>query len=498
MLRREQKSFFNFFLRWGFKWGGLVLLSLVLLSPVRLFADELGANAAVDWLLEATNHLGKWIWDTNTFDKQTCRLWKAFEIPAGAKISQATLLITVDNGYTLFLDGQEIGRGSDWRTVTEYDVTQLLAPGRHTVAVEGFNDRLEGGLIFGLEIQLADQRIVEVLSDDTWSVVPNPLRHWASRKTPLPDWHRAIVIGSMHHHPWENWPVGFTVGLPLRPVIVHFWQAGWFQLALVTVCLLALLFSVWLMTQLTAQSAAQDFLQVERARIARDIHDDLGAQLTQLVLLGEVAQREEPADSPAQIKFNQLCAQARGLSHAMDEVVWAVNSRRDTLRDFVSYVCKYAQIFLNPTPIRCRLDVEPEIPAVAFDLPVRRNLFLAVKEALNNAAKYSEAGETVLRGYPDEKKLVVAVEDNGKGFNPAQASAERNGLANMAQRMSEIGGACELSSQPGSGCLVVFTVPLNRTSRRVWRSWRRRRLPDELATAKTGGNGPAEADLQNE
>lgn len=126
----------------------------------------------MDWLLEATNHLGKWIWDTNTFDKQTCRLWKAFEIPAGAKISHATLLITVDNGYTLFLDGQEIGRGSDWRTVTEYDVTQLLAPGRHTVAVEGFNDRLEGGLIFGLEIQLADQRVVEVLSDDTWSVVP--------------------------------------------------------------------------------------------------------------------------------------------------------------------------------------------------------------------------------------------------------------------------------------------------------------------------------------
>lgn len=181
----------------------------------------------------------------------------------------------------------------------------------------------------------------------------------------------------------------------------------------------------------------------------------------------------------------------------MDEVVWAVNSRRDTLRDFVSYVCKYAQIFLNPTPIRCRLDVEPEIPAAAFDLPVRRNLFLAVKEALNNAAKYSEAGELFLRIYRKDHKLVVAVEDNGKGFNPAQASAERNGLANMAQRMSEIGGACELSSQPGSGCLVVFTVPLNRTSRRVWRSWRRRRLPDELATAKTGGNGPAEANLRN-
>src|ERR1035437_4758638 len=108
MLRREQKSFFNFFLRRGFKWVGLVLLSLVLLSPVRLFADEPGANAAVDWLLEATNHLGKWIWDTNTLDNQPCRLGKAFEIPAGAKISHAPLLITVENGYTLFWNGQEI------------------------------------------------------------------------------------------------------------------------------------------------------------------------------------------------------------------------------------------------------------------------------------------------------------------------------------------------------------------------------------------------------
>jgi signal transduction histidine kinase len=154
----------------------------------------------------------------------------------------------------------------------------------------------------------------------------------------------------------------------------------------------------------------------------------------------------------------------------MDEVVWAVNARRDTVRDFTSYVCKYAQTFLSTTNIRCRLDVEPEIPATAFDLQVRRNLFLAVKEALNNAAKHSQADELFLRIYRREQKLSVAVEDNGRGFDTVQTGGDRNGMTNMAQRMTEVEGTCDVVSQPGGGCLVVFTVPLP-PARRGW-FWR--------------------------
>jgi len=231
------------------------------------------------------------------------------------------------------------------------------------------------------------------------------------------------------------------------------------------------------------QARSQKLLQAERIRIARDIHDDLGAQLTQLVLLGEVAQREQPDASPARTQFNQICRLARELSHGMDEVVWAVNARRDTLRDFANYVCKYAQVFLNPTTIRCRLDVEPELPATMFDLPVRRNLFLAVKEALNNAAKYSGAAELFLRIYRAGDKLVVTVEDDGRGFDPEQLGGERNGLTNMTQRMHEINGVCELFSQPGGGCRVVFTVPLENQPQRRWLNWLKRRpAPDEATT----------------
>jgi len=274
------------------------------------------------------------------------------------------------------------------------------------------------------------------------------------------------VVGTMHQDPWEAWPMGFSIEPPLHPVPVYFWQRGWFQLTLFFIALAALAICLWLMTQLAAQAQTQNFLQIERARIARDIHDDLGAQLTQLVLLGEVAQREQPSDSTAQEQFRQLCARAREISHAMDEVVWAVNSRRDTVRDFVSYVCKYAQLFFSATTIRCRLDVAPEIPEAAFDLPIRRNLFLAVKEALNNAAKYSQAEELFVRIFFHEQQLTVMVEDNGVGFDPAQVAGERNGLANMPQRMAEAGGQFSLISQPGAGCVITFTVPLH--SARGW------------------------------
>ena len=425
-----------------------------------MFADEPSTTVAVNWIFEATNHLGQWIWETNAYDKQTVRLWKAFEIPAYKKISSARLHITVDNGYTLFLDGEEIGRGSDWRTVTEYDVTQLLAPGRHGLGVEGFNDRLEGGLVFGLHIDFTDGSVSEIISDNSWRVATGDGRKWNGKKLEEAQSHPVRVVGSLRTHPWEIWPYGLATVPPLRPLVVHFWQRGWFQLGLFTTCAVAVLFCLWLWTQLSAQSKAQTFLQVERAHIARDIHDDLGAQVTQLLLLGEVAQREQPENSAVRGQFANLCDHARELATALDEIVWAVNSRRDTVRDFTSYVCKYAQIFLRATNIRCRLDVEAEIPATQFDLPVRRNLFLAVKEALNNAAKHSQADELFLRIYRTEKKLSVAVEDNGRGFDPDAADGGRNGLANMAQRMAEIGGTCELSSQPSGGCLVVFTVPL--------------------------------------
>jgi len=428
--------------------------------------------AGTNDVVAAANCLGQWIWDTNTFDKQTCRLWHTVEIPRGATVSLASLRITVDNGYRLFLDGREIGRGSDWRSLTVYDVKWLLGPGTHVLAVEGFNDRLAGGLMFGLYVKLVDQRVIQIVSDPTWRVVPLTAKHWETWQVADPSWHAAIVVGKLGQAPWDQWPMGVTVEPPLQAIVVVFWQTLWFQALVLALLGAALLACLWLLTQLAVQSRAQRLLQLQRARIARDIHDDLGARLTQLVLLGELAQNELPQASPTRGQINQICERARELGHAMDEVVWAVSSRRDTLRDFAVYVCKYAQLYLKNTPVRCRLDVEMDLPAIPFDLAIRRNLLLAVKEAISNVARHSGATELQLRIHREAGGLRVIVEDNGRGFEAAEADPARNGLLNMAQRMAEVGGEFTLHSTPGAGSRVTFQLPF--TTNRSGPRWLRK------------------------
>jgi signal transduction histidine kinase len=150
-----------------------------------------------------------------------------------------------------------------------------------------------------------------------------------------------------------------------------------------------------------------------------------------------------------------------------------VNPQRDTVRDFVTYICEYAQEYLQPAGIQCRLEVEPDMPSLDFDLPLRRSLLLAVKEAITNAAKHSGATQLLLKIQRQDSGLTVIVEDDGQGFDPAKSSGTRNGIGNMIQRMNEVGGRCAVASKPGKGCRVEFSIPLTRQPSRL--GWLTRR-----------------------
>lgn len=439
----------------------------------------LGADAAnkinvSDDYVSPTNGLGYWIWADKTFDGQTCQLWKSFEIPAGSLITQARLLMTVDNEFTLFLDGREIGRGAEWRELFDFDLTPLLSPGKHILAVRGLNSFSYAGLILSLRIILADGRLIEVKSDPTWRIVPEGTKRWEKKTEALGTWPHATIVGALGCEPrWSN-PQNLNVMPRLQPIKVYFWQTGWFQITLLSVCGLVIFTSFRLMAQLALHQKERLLLQAERARIARDIHDDIGARMTQLVLHGEVAQNDLPTDSETRQQLDWICEEARGLLSTMDEILWAMNPKRDTLRDFASYVCNYAQEFLKPTQIQCLFEVDPEMMATSFDLPLRRSLLMAIKETLNNTVKYSKATELLLKIQWQGDWLVVVVQDNGKGFDSTMIKPGRNGLTNMAQRMSELGGNCVVTSRPGQGCRVEFRVPLVRLRRQplfwLWNS----------------------------
>jgi signal transduction histidine kinase len=412
---------------------------------------------------EVTNGLGCWMWDKVTFNKQTVRLWHGFVVPKTNTVVRAELRIAADNAFKVWLDGQELGSGSDWRTLSIYHLEGMLNPGAHVLAVEGFNDNDQAGIILGMSLEMAKGQMMQIRSDPAaWRVVPNSESGWETAFRPAAVWQNASVATNFGRMSWWTIPTSVLHIRAALPKPIPVWQGREFQIGLFASCGVFVLICLYLLIQLVSQSKAHSLVQAERDRIARDIHDDLGSKLTQLLLTGEVVQIESAPAAGAPL--SQMCDDTRNILATIDEVVWIVNSQHDNLDDFVIYVCKHTQNFLDAAGIRCRLDVPPEMPAKTLSQFTRRNLFLAIKEALNNAAKHSDTDELTVRIDLDGSQLTVIVADNGCGFDSAQSSQERNGLTNMKLRMAEIGGECQVVSRPGEGCQVRFQVPLKQRS----------------------------------
>jgi signal transduction histidine kinase len=192
-------------------------------------------------------------------------------------------------------------------------------------------------------------------------------------------------------------------------------------------------------------------LEAERTRIARDLHDDLGASLTQIRFLSAVESRDTQVPEDTRGRMKQVSEKSNEMVAALDEIVWAVNPANDTLPNLANYLCHFAEEFFRPTAIRCRLDIEDSLPPAALTSEVRHNVYLAVREAVNNVVKHSQATEVWLRIHSQlPAEFSVTIEDNGRGFTSDPASSG-NGLANMRERLKTIGGRFELESAPGRG-----------------------------------------------
>jgi signal transduction histidine kinase/ligand-binding sensor domain-containing protein len=204
----------------------------------------------------------------------------------------------------------------------------------------------------------------------------------------------------------------------------------------------------------------ENALQRERARIAQDIHDDIGARLTQISLLTELTHQAATRQPDKVVEHvGQIAGMTRQGLKALDEIVWAVNPRNDTLQDLLDYGAQYAVDFLRTGNIRCRVDF-PETP-LPQHLPadVRHALLMVLKEALNNVVKHAHASEVWLRAAVREGALQLEVVDNGQGLSVAPVAALADGLRNMRLRLAEFGGDCAVVSAPGGGVKITFTVP---------------------------------------
>jgi signal transduction histidine kinase len=249
-------------------------------------------------------------------------------------------------------------------------------------------------------------------------------------------------------------------------VVPHIWQRAWFLGLAAVIVVGGTGISIRLVERRRARRQLerlerQHALDSERGRIAQDLHDDVGAGLTEVMLMGEAVERAAASQPELKQRAAQMLDRIRLLVGTMDQIVWAVNPEKDTVAALVGYLSNYAQSFLEPGSIRCRLDVPTALPDLALASPVRHGLFLAVKEALNNAVKHSGASEVWLRVNCSAVELRLEVEDNGRGFDVAQAEGTGNGLRNLRRRMEAVGGRTELRSAPGQGTTARFVCPLN-------------------------------------
>lgn len=261
---------------------------------------------------------------------------------------------------------------------------------------------------------------------------------------------------------------GKVLALVVRPFL---WQQWWFRGAGLGVFALSVAAAVRYVSfrrlrshlELLEREAA---LQRERARIAKDIHDDLGASLTQISLLGKLAEQDLRVPEKAGEHVQNISTVARQGVKAVDEIVWAVNPRNDTLAHLLDYAGQFAVDFLRAANVRCRVDFPEHIPAHVLAGDTRHSLYLVVKEALNNTIKHSQATEVWVRARVSETTLVLTLEDNGRGFEQAPNNALNDGLRNMQQRLAEIGGVCRVESLPGTGTKVVVELGLRHAGRK--------------------------------
>jgi len=205
----------------------------------------------------------------------------------------------------------------------------------------------------------------------------------------------------------------------------------------------------------------QRAMEQERARIAQDLHDELGSGLTEITMLGARARSGSRGLEARGTYLDQMSNKAREMVIALDEIVWAMNPTHNSLASTISYFSLYAERFLGLAGVAWRLDH----PFGAEDCPVdsrhRHQLFLAFKEALNNVVRHSGAGEVRFNIHVEAGRVRLSVADNGRGWTEGSRTQEMDGLANMRARLERMGGRCEIKTQPGEGTVVSFDLPLN-------------------------------------
>lgn len=199
-------------------------------------------------------------------------------------------------------------------------------------------------------------------------------------------------------------------------------------------------------------------LENERKRISKDIHDELGANLTRIAILSEISKNDPGASNKLQANLEKIAETARTTIDSMSEIIWAINPQNNTLDNLSAYLRKCAATVFEMTPVQCHLDFPETVPDHPISAEFRRHIFMVVKETMHNIVKHAQATKMEMQLIAIDHTLEIRIQDNGRGFTPETLSTSGNGLRNMSKRMEEMGGKLDIQSQPQQGTRIrIFT-----------------------------------------
>jgi hypothetical protein len=297
------------------------------------------------------------------------------------------------------------------------------------------------GLSFRNEDNVRYRYRLEGLDKD-WS--PPTDRRYVNYSNLSPGDYHFQVIAANEDGVWSAHPasIGFRIAAP-------FWQKGWF-LAFCAALGLGLAYGLY-------RYRLYQALKIERlrARISTDLHDDIGSTLSSISILSDMALQEGEQLMIREIRDNSLL-----LLEKMDDIVWSINPRNDTLESLMLRIKRFGAQLFEARGIEYEIDIEPGIRHLRLLMEHRQNLYLIMKEAINNLVKYSGATRAHIRVRNIRNYLEVRISDDGSGFGEA-AMQTGNGILNMKNRAAAMKGRLEISTGPEAGTTVILTLKIS-------------------------------------
>jgi len=250
-------------------------------------------------------------------------------------------------------------------------------------------------------------------------------------------------------------------------IIPPYWNTYWFRLVIGSLFIFGLY--TWIRYSSTRKLRHQlqvakqkQAIEAERSRIATDMHDDLGSDLTKITIWSNIIESEDERIENIKPLNREISATANSLLKKMDEIIWTLNPTNDSLVDLTAYLRQFTLNFFEGTSAKCYMAINDDIPEMTVPSALRRNIFLVVKESLNNIIKHAGATQVGVDLEISGRMMKITIVDNGKGFETTGTSQERHGILNLRKRMADIGGTIKIKSEKGKGTLIRISAPLER------------------------------------